>query len=62
MKAADLGDLEPAAKNELGKEALREFRKTADLVSQEPWNLFEAQDYLLKLCDENVLPSKAVHL
>ena len=36
------------------EETVEDFRKTAKLVAAEPWRLFVAQDYLQKLCDENV--------
>ena len=62
VKATDLGVLEPAAKNEFPQETISQFRKTADLVSREPWSLLEAQDYLLRLIEENGKPGKAVHL
>ena len=32
---------------------LREYRKTAEVVGCQPWNLLKARKYLEKLCDNN---------
>ena len=32
---------------------LREYRKTAEVVGCQPWNLLKARRYLEKLCDNN---------
>ena len=43
----------PAARRDFSQDQLDQIRKTARVVSQEPWRLFEAQDWLEKLCDAN---------
>ena len=45
VKATDLGVLEPAPKNALSETEIKQFRRTAELVSKSPWNLFEAAQY-----------------
>ena len=40
-------------RNALGERALKEYRKTAVAVAQEPWKLFKAQKYLEDLCSQN---------
>jgi hypothetical protein len=46
-------DLKPVPRNELGERAIKEFRKTATAVCQQPWNLLKAGAYLKQLCDSN---------
>jgi len=43
----------PAVRNVLPPRQLKEFRKTAQLIGQHPWNLFKGEAWLRKLCDEN---------
>ena len=40
-------------RNALGDRALKEYRKTAIAVSQAPWRLLKAQQYLEELCRRN---------
>ena len=40
-------------RNQLSKRTISEYRKTADVVSQKPWNLNRAALYLKQLCDNN---------
>ena len=37
----------------MGERLLREYRKTADVVGCQPWNLLKARKYLEKLCLDN---------
>jgi hypothetical protein len=56
--AADYGDfsqLTHVEPNLLGDRVVNEFRKTAQLVSQPPWNLLRACAYLTGLCDRQEL-------
>ena len=45
--------LSPSSLNPFTANTLVEFRKTAELVSKQPWNLLVAQAYLLGMCDRN---------
>ena len=47
------GDLKRSRRNVLGERLLREYRKTADVVGCQPWNLLKARKYLEKLCLDN---------
>ena len=46
-------DLKPAETNELGEATCKEFRKTAQAMGKQPWNLLKAEEYLQKLCTRN---------
>ena len=46
-------DLKPAETNELGEATCKEFRKTAQAMGKQPWNLLKAEEFLQKLCDQN---------
>ena len=52
---AYLSKLDPAGpcssmpRNKLSTRALKEFRKTAGVVSEHPWNLFSAANYLREI-------------
>ncbi|CAK9002192.1 Uncharacterized protein SCF082_LOCUS7237 [Durusdinium trenchii] len=46
-------ELKPAERRWLSEEVQKEFRKTSRIVGTEPWRLFEAQNWLQVLCDEN---------
>jgi hypothetical protein len=58
-------DLKFSPRNPLGDRLLREYRKTAQIVGNPPWNLVKAQAYLEKLCQDNEkggdLPALEVH-
>ena len=45
------GHLRHARRHVLGERLLREYRKTAEVVGCQPWNLLKARKYLEKLCD-----------
>ena len=45
--------LSPMPPNAFSQQTLKEFRKTAELVAQEPWGLLRAQQYLQEMCDLN---------
>ena len=46
-------DLCRSPRNPLGATSIKEFRKTAQAVSEHPWELLRAQAWLLKLCEDN---------
>ena len=46
-------DLKPAETNELGEATCKEFRKTAQAMGKQPWNLLKAEEFLQKLCTQN---------
>ena len=52
-KGSGEDDLHPLPLNELGPDLIREFNKTAETVSKEPWHLFKAASYLNEWCDNN---------
>ena len=45
--------LKPAERRWLSDDVIKEFRKTAKITGSEPWRLFEAQQWLQTLRDEN---------
>ena len=47
-------DLKPLPRNPLPDRALREYRKTAEVVGAPPWNLLQAKAYLEEWRDANV--------
>jgi hypothetical protein len=47
------GDLKGSRRNVLGERLLREYRKTAEVMGCQPWNLLKARKYLEKLCLDN---------
>ena len=50
----DMASLLPAARRDFSEKQLEQIRKTAKVVSSEPWRLFDAQSWLETLRDENV--------
>ena len=47
------GPRSPMPPNAFSQQTLKEFRKTAEWVAQEPWGLLRAQQYLQEMCDLN---------
>ena len=45
--------LKPSSLNPLGDRLLKEFRKTAEAIAAQPWNLLRGKMYLEKFCDDN---------
>ncbi len=60
--ALDPKDLVPIPRNDLGDTVRKEFRKTAKVVAEDPWNLFKAQQFLERLCDANENAEPLPHL
>ena len=51
--ALEPGSLAKMPRNELKPRVLKEYRKTARVLGEKPWELFKAQQYLQDLCDKN---------
>ena len=47
------GHLTPVPRNVLSKDAIKEYRKTAERVAKTPWNLMDAQRYLFEWTRRN---------
>ena len=45
--------MKQSRQNVLGERLLQEYRKTAEVVGCQPWNLLKARKYLEKLCLDN---------
>ena len=49
----DFSKLVASARRAFSEEVLKEYRKTAKIVGAEPWRLFEAEQWLMQLCEDN---------
>ena len=52
-KLSTEGPTSVVARNKLPERSLKEFRKTAEKISEAPWNMDEAASYLNKWCSDN---------
>ena len=57
LSALSPANLSPMTRNRLHDEHMKQYRRTAHLLGQEPWNYKKAQEYLTSWCDRNLAGS-----